>query len=590
MATLSTNPRINDQGALLTHLFDLASAFPRCGVVVAALALSQVSNLFSPVIMGKAIDILSLGSRGVRTLGILLLSLLGITVSAQFSNYIYKRQLAESMQAFEKNIRLRLWDGLAKISVGEYESMPRGSLHSKMNRDVSMLSMVIRIVLEAVFTSAIMGTWAIIWAAFRQPSILAVVAAAMAVNCLIYCLFRERISAATRKVQYVNEELHRVCYDMIEMIPLFRAFSVMPRYREYFGRNIDKNIRLNRKLNRSSQQFAAAIASVSEMGRYSVLVVALVMCLYHKISLGDVVLYQALFSQSLEGLSRIVFLMPDIEMGRESVNSIYSILSKSSQKSEANKEWVPVLEGEIRFAGVHFTYPGAASEALSGVSASIAQGEHVVIIGKNGSGKSTMARLLLGYYEPDRGDITIQGVSVTEAGSDAIAAQIAYVPQVSRIYRDTLLENIRLRNADIARKDIDEIARMCCLTRLVSRFANGLDEQITYSSLSGGETQCVAIARALARRPKAILLDEITSHLDIYSKKMVFNILRELHGVCTIITITHDVEFLELADRVLVMNEGKLYESFLDAPSPDMAEIFESIQPSSTKRSFNTII
>jgi hypothetical protein len=134
VATLSTNPRINDQGALLTHLFDLASAFPRCGVVVAALALSQVSNLFSPVIMGKAIDILSLGSRGVRTLGILLLSLLGITVSAQFSNYIYKRQLAESMQAFEKNIRLRLWDGLAKISVGEYESMPRGSLQDEPRR------------------------------------------------------------------------------------------------------------------------------------------------------------------------------------------------------------------------------------------------------------------------------------------------------------------------------------------------------------------------------------------------------------------------------------------------------------------------
>ncbi|MDX9963522.1 ABC transporter ATP-binding protein [Desulfobacter postgatei] len=350
---------------------------------------------------------------------------------------------------------------------------------------------------------------------------------------------------------------------MIEMIPLFRLFSVMDHYRRYFSSNIDQNINANRALNHSTIQFGSAISTISEMSRYTVLVATIVLCALKKISLGDVVLYQSLFSFSLDGLGRIMNILPNLEMGLEAMNSIYSVLGL--EDTGETKITSHLTDGELKFEGVHFTYPGSESKALSGVDCRIRSGEHVVIIGKNGSGKSTLARLLLGFFAPDRGRITINGVLSTDAGSEAIATKIAYVSQRSIIFRDSLLENIRLRDEQISREQALKAAEQCNLARLISRLSLGLDEPISPLSLSGGETQCVAIARALARPLKTLLLDEITSNLDLISKKMVFNTLRNLHGSCTIVTITHDMELLTLADRVLVMDEGKLHESNLNS-------------------------
>ncbi|MDX9965180.1 ABC transporter transmembrane domain-containing protein [Desulfobacter postgatei] len=179
---------------LTKNFLDLVCNFPNKPWVLSALTLSLASSIISPILIGRSIDSLSSVDENVQKLIGLLLGMLGLIVLSKFSRYSFDCQLAENTLTFEKTIRLYLWDGLSRISIGKYESLPRGALHSKMNRDVSLLSMSIRVLLEAVFTSVVIGTWAIIWTAFHQPSILALVAIAMIVNCLIYCLFRGKYS------------------------------------------------------------------------------------------------------------------------------------------------------------------------------------------------------------------------------------------------------------------------------------------------------------------------------------------------------------------------------------------------------------
>lgn len=552
----------------LHQIYGVLNYFPQKIFIILALAFSQVSALSTPVLTGKVIDTLSVYGLNASRLVNLFIALFIIYSVGCYFRYLLDNHLEKSLLEFGKNLRLRLWDSFGKISIGEYESTGRGVIHSKITRDVDILSMSIRTIIESILPSMVVWIGAIIITLYWQPLFLLVIFAALVVNFGVYLFFQKSIGVATCAVHSSNENLYRSSFELIEMIPLFRVFSVMDQYRNHYMRNLTKNLESNRKLNQVSIQYGTIIAFIGESARYSVFVTAVTMCYFNKISLGDVVLYQSLFSQALNGMCRLVFLLPRIQMGRESLRSLHPMLNIIKKVQQKMRKQKFNTEGVIEFYNVHFTYPKKSIPVLNGVTFSITSGEHTVILGKNGSGKSTLLRLLLGYYRQNVGTILIDGISNDEIYEDSFFRKIALVPQVSSVYRDSFLENIRLRDEAITFEKVMETVKNCNLNRLLMRLPSGIDEIITTQILSGGEMQCIAIARALARNPKILLLDEITSNLDIYSKRMIFDVLWNLRGSLTIITISHDLEFIKLADRVLIMDEGRLYH-VNDETSPE---------------------
>lgn len=215
--------------------------------------------------------------------------------------------------------------------------------------------------------------------------------------------------------------------------------------------------------------------------------------------------------------------------------------------------------GTISFQDVSYSYDGRV-DALSAVSFDVADGEAVGLIGPSGSGKSTLIQMLLRLRHPAAGSYLVDGVDVAQVDEDSWFSQIAFVPQDSRVFDDTIAENIRFFRDGVSRADIEAAARRAHVHDEIMAMPDGYDTVLGSrgGSLSGGQRQRVAIARALVTDPSMLVLDEPTSALDMRSESLVHETLSELKGSVTLFVIAHRLSTLNTCDRIMVMGDGRL--------------------------------
>jgi ABC-type multidrug transport system fused ATPase/permease subunit len=215
---------------------------------------------------------------------------------------------------------------------------------------------------------------------------------------------------------------------------------------------------------------------------------------------------------------------------------------------------------DIEFRGVSFAYDPK-KPVLEDISFRLEEGHALAVVGDSGAGKSTVARLILRFYDPTAGQVLLGGVPVKLLERDKLYAALSYVPQDSFLFNGTLRENLVIGHADATEAEIADVIRRACLESYVARLPHGLDTRVGERglTLSGGERQRVAIARALLRHPRVMILDEATSAMDV---ELEAEILRELVGVggMTVVAITHRPRMAELADQVLRLSKGRLQE------------------------------
>jgi ABC-type multidrug transport system fused ATPase/permease subunit len=240
----------------------------------------------------------------------------------------------------------------------------------------------------------------------------------------------------------------------------------------------------------------------------------------------------------------------------------------------AHPKPVPAGTGAIRFEDVTFTYPGAASPALRGVSFEIQPGARVVIVGHSGAGKSTCAALLQRHFDPDRGRITIDGVDLRDLPSAAVRSLLAVVPQDTHLFRRSVHDNVRLARPEAGDADVDRALIAAHAHDFVHALADGGDTKLGElgTGLSGGQRQRIAIARALlADRPLA-LQDEAVSSLDTETERAINEALATTaHGRTTLL-IAHRPSTIRTADLVVVLEQGEVaavgtYDDLLAVPN-----------------------
>jgi ATP-binding cassette subfamily C protein CydCD len=245
--------------------------------------------------------------------------------------------------------------------------------------------------------------------------------------------------------------------------------------------------------------------------------------------------------------------------------------SSSRRLASVAKEPVTILDGpldpplaelgsEIRFESVGFTYPGRAQPALADVSFTVPAGATVALVGASGAGKSTIASLLLRFWDPDRGTVRLDGRDFREFRLDALRRRIALVAQDTYLFNDTLAANIRLARPDAPEEAVRRALAQAALGPFVAGLPEGLATRVGERGvqLSGGQRQRIAIARAFLK--DAPVLDEATSHLDAISEAEVRSALADLiHGRTTLV-IAHRLSTIRAADRILVLDHGRVLE------------------------------
>ena len=294
------------------------------------------------------------------------------------------------------------------------------------------------------------------------------------------------------------------------------------------------------------------------------------------LTMGGLVAATMLAGRAMAPLGQTVALLMQYQNARTALESLEQTMSKEPERP-LDRNWLhrPVLQGEIEFKEVSFTYPNREQEALRGVSFRIKAGEKVVVIGRVGSGKTTLQRLVLGLYEPSEGTVTVDGIDVRQVDPADLRRNIGYVEQSPTLFYGSLRENIVVASPYVDEAAILSAAEVGGLLPLANKHPRGFDMPIGErgESLSGGQRQGVAIARAVLLDPPILLLDEPTGAMDFSSEAEFKQRLRRFGADKTMLIVSHRTSLLELADRIIVIDEGRIVA---DGPKDQVIKDLES--------------
>ena len=285
-------------------------------------------------------------------------------------------------------------------------------------------------------------------------------------------------------------------------------------------------------------------------------------------TMGALIAINMLSQRAIAPLSQITSLLSSLEQTKVSYNTLENIMNLPSER-EDGKKFVerPPFSGLIEFKNVTFTYPDEEKPALQNVSFTIKPGEKVALIGKIGSGKSTIVKLLLGLYEPDSGDIFIDGIDIKQINPVHIRKNIAYVAQDITLFRGTLKDNLVVRAPNADDEAILKASKIACVDEFVNTHPLGFEMQVGErgEGLSGGQRQSVSIARALLVDSPILLLDEPTSMMDMFLEKRLMSNFSKYIKNKSLILVTHKYSLLEMlnVDKVIVLYRGKVVMSGL---------------------------
>src|SRR6202023_3411125 len=265
------------------------------------------------------------------------------------------------------------------------------------------------------------------------------------------------------------------------------------------------------------------------------------------------------------GLGQLSEVWGEVSAASGAAERLFEILRvKSAIAASASPRALPVpARGDVGFDNVSFAYPTRPdAPAVDGVSFAVRAGEKVAIVGPSGAGKSSLFHLLLRFYDPATGLISLDGVPIKAADPREVRARIALVPQESVVFAATARENIRFGRPDADDAEVERAADLAHATEFIRRLPGGFDAQLGERgvTLSGGQRQRIAIARAILRDAPLLLLDEATSSLDAESETLVQTALEELMRHRTTLVIAHRLATVLSCDRIMVMDQGRIVE------------------------------
>lgn len=355
----------------------------------------------------------------------------------------------------------------------------------------------------------------------------------------------------------------------IETIKTQCAEGVMQRKWEH---SVAFLARVGADLRYMSSSVVNGSASAQQLVTVAIVIIGVYLISDHKLSMGGLIACMMLSSRALAPFAQIASLLTQYQNAAMALSALDKVVAQPVERPE-NAAFIrrERIRGEIDFSHVKFSYPGGSSEVLNDLSFHIKEGEHVAIIGKVGSGKSTINRLILGLYQPSEGNIKIDGVDIHQLDPAEVRKAVGYVPQDAMLFYGSLRENITIGMPHVEDHAILQAAELAGLQELVGNHPKGFDMLIGErgESLSGGQRQSVAIARAFVHEPSVLLLDEPSSAMDSSTEEALKARLAAYAKGRTMVLVTHRNSLLELVDRLIVIDRGKVVA---DGPKAQVTE------------------
>jgi ATP-binding cassette subfamily C protein LapB len=315
----------------------------------------------------------------------------------------------------------------------------------------------------------------------------------------------------------------------------------------------------NRMLSNFAINFAASIQQIAQI---ATIFFGVFLIQAGTITMGAMIAAVILGGRTLAPLSQLASAMSRANGAREAYRSLSAVMNPKDADGDENRPRLsrPYMAGNVELKGVSYTFPGAKSPILKDLSLKINAGQKVAIVGRMGSGKSTMSRLISGLIEPSEGSVLIDGVDLRQIDKSDARRNIGVMLQETWLFSGSVKENLQMGFYEYDDAHVLSIAKVSGVDDFVASHPQGYDMELRErgEGLSGGQRQSINLARALLHNPNLLILDEPTSSMDTATEKTVVSRLKDWAGDRTVIMVTHRNALLELADRVLVMDQGTI--------------------------------
>lgn len=555
---MDSAPPVSLAPSLSQHLREQWPTF-RVGLFFAFARILTIAPL--PLIFRYIIDELMPAGDVRAILGVAALTLL-LLVAHYFLSIQGASRLGHAIARHILGLRGRIFEKIQYLSLGYVDQQQSGRLLSKYAFDTQKTEMVMYPILNSflpdLFYSAL--TLAIFISLDWQLAI--VIVLLLPLFAFLRARYFERFRRRNEANRIAHEKLAGQAGEFLSALRLVRAFGESRQAESQMSPGTEEVACTRVDLVRVSSSFAAFSWGSIQALSLMVVVGGALLSIYGSMSTGTVVAFVAGLPALVNPAQMLATISDQYFVGQEAYRSIRELLEAPYVEQWNGRKRPQPVRGAIDFRNVTLRYPEARENALEDLSLHIAPGEHVALVGASGAGKTSIANLVLGLYAPTSGEIFIDGTSQRELDMQWLRRQTAVVLQESILLSGTVADNLRFARPEASDAELIEAARLAHADGFIRDLPDGYATRVGErgATLSGGQRQRLAIARALLRNPSLLILDEPTSALDYESERAIQHALAHLTEERTVITIAHRLSTIRTADRILVMEHGRVID------------------------------
>lgn len=517
--------------------------------------LGIASSFFNKILMDEILPYQLKNQLKIFVIGFLLL---GITQT--ILSFIRQHLLLYLSQKIDIPLLLGYFKHVYKLPMKFFTTRKVGDILTRFS-DAATIKNVLTSVSLSLIIDIMLATVSAVILYIMNTTLFIVILAITIISAILIYAFKGPFKKINLKQMEAEARLNSHIIESLKGVETIKVLAAEDKSVEKLETEYIKNLRIAFKEGVLSNVQGTLSSLVSTIGNMVLMYIGALMVIDGKITLGSLMAFTSLTSYFMDPIGRLIGLQLQIQEASISLKRISEIYEVEKEQVDNNKKQIKQISGDIELNNITFRY-GSRSPVLKDVSIKIPKGKKVALVGESGSGKTTISKLLLKYYTAEEGKINISGYDIEELDIYALRQSIAYVPQNIELFSGTIRENILLGKGNASYEEIKEACENANCNEFINRMPGKYDTYLDEAGggLSGGEKQRLALARALIKKCKFMILDEATSNLDFISEAKIYDTLYTKGKDLTMLVIAHRLSTIRNCDIIYVMDKGKVVE------------------------------
>jgi ABC-type multidrug transport system fused ATPase/permease subunit len=565
----------DERGRKLRWLLGLLRPYRgRVALMFGALAAATAAGLAPPYLVGKAIDDgIEAGDETAlyMIVGLFIVSALLYWAATYAQTYLVGWVGQRALQ----DLRQRIFAHLQAMSIGFFTRNRPGVLISRMTNDVQALDSLVTDGIVTLFSSTLTLLGVVVILLALDVPLALVTFLTFPLLAVGSVIFRIVAADAYRRTRETIAGITAHLQESLSGVRVVRSFGQEGRHTRRMAELNEENRAANMKTVYLNASYFPAVELLSAVGTAAILLYGGFRALEGDVSIGVVVAFVGYLQAFFDPIQQISQLYTTYQQGMAALDKIFDLLDTEPDLTDRPGAVDPGrLRGEIQLEGVSFSYGDVAASgngagpeepdwALREVDLRVPPGQTVALVGETGAGKSTLAKLVARFYDPQEGRVLVDGHDLRELRASCLRSQLGIVPQEGFLFSGTVRENIAFGRPDAADEEVRAAAAAVGADAFIARLPQGLDTEVGErgSQLSAGQRQLIAFARALVADPRILILDEATSNVDVRTERVIEWGLERLLAGRTALVIAHRLSTVRRAGRIVVLEGGRIVET-----------------------------